>query len=95
MVLSGPQVEMTCSHACNQKEHLDQKFLNPGSSAVFIINVNIGENEVGSLSPHFPKLFPAAVFGNGWPHLWNSEVLDWIRTSIFTNLELHGQQYHR
>jgi hypothetical protein len=49
------------------REHLDQKFLNPGSSAVFIINVNAGENEVGSLSPHFPKLFGAAVFGHSAP----------------------------
>lgn len=53
---------MTCR---NQRVHLDQKFLNPDSSAVFIINVNTGENEVGSLSPHFPKLFEAAVLGNG------------------------------
>lgn len=74
MVLSGLQV-MTSSHVCNYREHLDQKFLNPGSSTVSIINVSMGENEVRSLSPHFPKLLGAAAFGNSWPHLWNSKVL--------------------
>lgn len=74
MVLSGLQV-MTSSHACDHREHLDQKFLNPGSSTVFIINVNMGENKVRNLSPQFPKLFGAAAFGNSWPHLWNSKVL--------------------